>query len=217
MDFQAAAALMALLLTSPRKAYKRIAWHKQTKGHWARDDPAFVVLLCAGIATASLFFGIALGRRSFGGLLSLVIGQLAIFAGTGVVMAVLGWGVANAYLRSPHAHSVEQRVEFMYAFDVHCNAYIPVFVILYLVQFLLLPVLIRQNILASLLGNTLWAVALCAYNYVYFLGYLYLPFLNKTLVTSMLYPVAGVFVLYVIFDVLNFGFGRNMLGHFFKL
>ncbi len=41
--------------------------------------------------------------------------------------------LANRCLRRKtlHSHATEQHVEWMYAFDVHCNSYFPLFLLLY--------------------------------------------------------------------------------------
>ena len=42
--------------------------------------------------------------------------------------------VANKYLRQRHSHSVEQEVEWMYAFDVHLNSYMCSFMLTHVLQ-----------------------------------------------------------------------------------
>jgi hypothetical protein len=59
----------------------------------------------------------------------------------------------------------------MYAFDVHCNSYFPLFVMLYVVQFALCPVLLASGFLPTVLSNLLYGVALSYYHYTQFLGY----------------------------------------------
>jgi hypothetical protein len=44
-----------------------------------------------------------------------------------------------------HSHAVEQRVEWLYAFDIHCNAFFPLFIMLYVVQLILSPILLAQG------------------------------------------------------------------------
>lgn len=100
----------------------------------------------------------------------------------------------------------------MYAFDIHCNAYFPMFVALYVLQYLMLPLLLSDSFFATFLANTLYAAALSYYHYVSFLGYMFLPFLNKEQVTSMLYPIAGLAVAYVIFILLNINAARLVIG-----
>ncbi|CAL4124887.1 unnamed protein product, partial [Meganyctiphanes norvegica] len=46
MDFEFAAWQMMHLFYSPQKIYRNFQYRKQTKQQFARDDPAFVVLLC---------------------------------------------------------------------------------------------------------------------------------------------------------------------------
>lgn len=45
MDFEFAVWQMLYLFTSPQKVYRNFQYRKQTKDQWARDDPAFLVLL----------------------------------------------------------------------------------------------------------------------------------------------------------------------------
>jgi hypothetical protein len=50
---------MLQLCISPKTAYRHTSYHKQTKNHWARDDPAFVVICCVGVALAALAYCLA--------------------------------------------------------------------------------------------------------------------------------------------------------------
>lgn len=83
----------------------------------------------------------------------------------------------------------------MYAFDVHCNSYFPLFILLYVGQFLLTPLLLWRGFVPALLSSALYAVALSYYHYLSFLGYSALPFLEHTEV--FLWPIAGIFALVV--------------------
>jgi hypothetical protein len=85
-------------------------------------------------------------------------------------------------------------VEWLYAFDVHCNAFFPLFLLLYVAQYFLLPVLLNDGFVALLCSNTLFALAFSYYHYITFLGYSALPFLKDT--QRFLLPISGVFVLY---------------------
>lgn len=42
--------------------------------------------------------------------------------------------LANKYMRQYHSHSVEQDVEWLYAFDVHANAFFCSFLLTYVLQ-----------------------------------------------------------------------------------
>jgi hypothetical protein len=67
---------------------------------------------------------------------------------------------------------VEQRVEWQYAFDIHCNSFFVLFLFLYVVQFLLAPVLASDSFAALLLGNLLYSLGWGFYTYITFLGYM---------------------------------------------
>lgn len=59
MDFEFALWQMLYLFTSPQRVYRNFHYRKQTKDQWARDDPAFLVLLsiwlCGMTASCGLF------------------------------------------------------------------------------------------------------------------------------------------------------------------
>ena len=67
----------------------------------------------------------------------------------------------------------------MYAFDVHCNAYFPMFLLLYVLQLALCPVLLMDGLAARALSCTLYATGMSYYFYLTFLGYSALPFLER--------------------------------------
>jgi hypothetical protein len=51
--------------------------------------------------------------------------------GAGFIVATMGREVANRHLTDHKSSShVRQSVEWLYAFDIHCNAFFPVFVLL---------------------------------------------------------------------------------------
>lgn len=85
-------------------------------------------------------------------------------------MAGRRW-IANKFMKFQRVLNTEQDVEWLYAFDIHCNGFFPVFVLLGPVQFFLSPLLLKDNFMALLIGNTLYAFALCYYHYITFLGY----------------------------------------------
>uniref|UniRef100_A0A0E0AZE7 UNC-50 family protein n=1 Tax=Oryza glumipatula TaxID=40148 RepID=A0A0E0AZE7_9ORYZ len=97
---------------------------------------------------------------------------LVHFLFAGIVLATLCWFLTNSYLREePNSHVVEQRVEWLYAFDVHCNSFFPAFVILYVLQYFLSPLLVAHGFFPALLSNLLFVVAISYYHYLNFLGY----------------------------------------------
>ena len=70
----------------PNRVYNTTKLHKQTKNQWARDDPAFVVVLLAMVAVATLAYAIAFRISSAWQLVRLLLSAMLIdFIGLGVV------------------------------------------------------------------------------------------------------------------------------------
>ena len=100
-----------------------------------------------------------------------------------------------------HQHSVEQTVEWLYAFDIHCNAFFVFFLIVYVAQFFLLPPLLSTSFLSLVLSNGLYAAGFIVYFYITHLGYRALPFLRRTEV--YLYPAGGAGLLMLLSCILG--------------
>lgn len=154
MDMQAALDQMRTILSlTPQRVYKTSYYRKQTKNHWSRDDPAFCVLEVIFIFIASISYNIAFRQQNL--ILSTITFALqhifGVFFGCGAIIATLGQYISNNYLShlpnnntnnnsggaasggsttSGSTHHVQQKVEWMYAFDIHCNAFLPFFVVL---------------------------------------------------------------------------------------
>eukprot|EP00928_Gymnodinium_smaydae_P025047 TRINITY_DN20089_c0_g1_i2.p1 TRINITY_DN20089_c0_g1~~TRINITY_DN20089_c0_g1_i2.p1 ORF type:complete len:246 (-),score=45.84 TRINITY_DN20089_c0_g1_i2:221-958(-) len=186
MDIDYTFAQMMYLCVAPRKVYQLTSYRKQTKNQWARDDPAFIVVLIMFLTVASISYSLALQLGSSG-----FIRVLGYFVGchfglSGAIIATILWFVSNNYLRVESFHGVEQRMEWMYAFDIHCNSFFPLFLALYVVHYFLMPFLLQPTFAATLVGNALYATAFCYYSYITSLGYSTLPFLKRTEI--FLYP-----------------------------
>ncbi|XP_022079468.1 protein unc-50 homolog [Acanthaster planci] len=209
MDFEFAMWQMIYLLVSPQKVYRNFQYSKQTKDQWARDDPAFLVLLSICLCASSVGFAIVLqlGVLHFFKFLLWVVFVDCI--GVGLLIATVLWFVANRYLRVSGGNKPD--VEWGFAFDVHLNAFFPLLIILHVVQLLLyIPLLDRSSFLSTLLGNTLWLIAITYYIYVTFLGYSALPFLRRTV--AFLYPPCLVLIcIFVISLLTNWNIARSVM------
>lgn len=199
--------MRTLLSLYPQRVYKMAYYRKQTKNHWARDDPAFCFLQVIMILASSLAYGFAFRIASFSAIVGFVAKSVLIhWLGFGVVMASVGRVIANQHLMTAERSSshVKQNVEWLYAFDVHCNAFVPLFVLLYGVQFFLLPLVLGTSLLSLGVSNTLYAIAFGWYFYITHLGYRALPFLSNTEV--FLFPIAAILIIYVI-NLVGYPFG----------
>ncbi|KAG8946774.1 hypothetical protein FRC04_011430 [Tulasnella sp. 424] len=99
---------------------------------------------------------------------------------------------------TPTTYTVEEsnRVEWAYAFDVHTNAFFPLYLSLYLAQLFLAPVITKDN----------W------YTYITYLGFNALPFLVRS--ELLLFPLLPLFVGYLI-SLLGFNVSKHVLGAYF--
>ncbi|KAG6793136.1 hypothetical protein POTOM_002327 [Populus tomentosa] len=163
-------------------SYQHTKFHKQTKNQWARDDPAFVVISSLLLAVAALAYCAAYDHSAGHAVFVVISVLLFHFLITGAGLATCCWFLTNAYLReeAPNSHVVEQRVEWqicpflslmLYAFDVHCNSFFPMFVMLYVIHYFLSPLLVAHGFIPVLLSNLLFMVAASYYHYLNFLGY----------------------------------------------
>jgi hypothetical protein len=68
---------------------------------------------------------------------------------------------ANRALLSPPSHSTpaDTAVEWAYAFDVHTNAFFPLYLTLYVAQLPLVSVILKKNWVCLWVGNTFYLVA----------------------------------------------------------
>ncbi|XP_014215551.1 protein unc-50 homolog [Copidosoma floridanum] len=177
MDFEFASWQMIYLFTSPQKVYRNFKSRKQTKSQFARDDPAFLVLLALWLCVSSIGFAIVLGLGfiQFTKFLLYVIFVDCI--GMGILVATVSWVITNKYLRIDHS----QDVEWGYAFDIHLNAFFPPLFILHFVQLFLYNILIGHDYFFSrFVGNTFWLIAVSYYIYITFLGYASVEILQNT-------------------------------------
>lgn len=132
MDIQSALDQMKTLLsTRPHVVYKTSYYRKQTKNHWARDDPAFCALQLVFLTISSIAYSVSFRVPVSGGIAFFLYSVLINWLACGFVVATLAREIANRHLTVHQSTShVRQSVEWLYAFDIHCNAFFPVFVLL---------------------------------------------------------------------------------------
>lgn len=212
MDFEVALSQMFYLCVSPQKVYQHFKYHKVTKNQYARDDPAFLVLLSFFLCLSSVGCAIVFGL-SFGSFIQLLLWIVFVDCiGTGIVIATLLWFIANRFMRQHVTHTVEQHVEWGYAFDVHCNAFFPLLMILHVLQLFLIKVVAHTWFISVVVGNTLWLLAISDYIYITFLGYRSLPFLRHT--EFFLAPVLGVVLVYALALFFQWNFSLTVFHYY---
>lgn len=205
MDFQFAFWQMVYLFVSPQKVFRDFVYRKQTKNQFARDDPAFVVLLSVFLIISSVLYGLVM-QLSFFNLIKFVIWVVVVDCiGVGLLIASLYWFIANKFLlKNPNSN---QDVEWAYCFDVHLNAFLPLLAVLHVFQLPFLMTIINHDwYVSAFVGNTFWLAAISYYFYNLFLGFSVLPFLTNTKV--LLYPFTLLIFLYFLLIGLNVNLSR---------
>jgi len=172
------------------------------------------------LLAACFSYSIAFRLLTITGVITFMLQSVLIhWLGVGVVVATLGKSLAGKFMyyspvpvysssssgSSNSSRHVKQSVEWLYAFDIHCNAFFPFFVVTYGVQFFLLPIVLDDSLFALIVANTLYAIAFSWYFYITHLGYRALPFLKNT--EAFLYPIVAVMLLW----------GLNIFGYPFGL
>lgn len=227
MDFDFAASQMVDLLLRPSEVSKTTRIRKQIKNQWARDDPAFVLLLAGIILATTLAYAVCFQAWNPLHLLRLLVGGLVFeFLLCGAAIATALRVYVNAHMRIQRAHAVEQSVEWLYAFDVHCNALMAAFLLVAPAQYGLIPLVAvgapdaaaaaapaAPSLFATVLANTLWLAGLALYTYITFLGYSALPFIHRH--ERLFHPMGAALLLYLLLLLLNFNLSTFFLDLYF--
>ncbi|KAI8878052.1 UNC-50 [Backusella circina FSU 941] len=213
MDFEFALWQMFYLIITPRRVYRNIYYHKQTKNQWSRDDPAFIVLIISFLTLAGIAWSVVYGFDTFGTIKTVLYMVLVDFLLIGAMMSTFTWFVTNRFLtQNVNAYAVAQKVEWAYAFDVHCNSFVPVYFILYVIQLCFLPLLFKNGWISLFIGNLMYCVAMVWYMTGTFLGFNALPFLVHT--ELFLYPVALCIALFIA-SLFGVNIAQYILGRYF--
>eukprot|EP00092_Neocalanus_flemingeri_P038973 GFUD01042427.1.p1 GENE.GFUD01042427.1~~GFUD01042427.1.p1 ORF type:complete len:282 (-),score=52.56 GFUD01042427.1:74-919(-) len=211
MDFEFALWQMIYLFYKPQQVYRNFQYRKETKAQFARDDPAFLVLLAAWLLISSAGFSLVLGIHFWGFLKFLLYVIFVDLVGVGLVIATALWYIANKFLLKPGVR--DQDVEWGFSFDVHLNAFFPILVILHFVQLFVYHALIERDwFISTMFGNTLWLVALSYYIYITFLGYSSLNILSRT--NYFLAPLTVLVMLYILTLGLNWNLSRSLMDFY---
>lgn len=211
MDFQFAFWQMVYLLTSPKRVFRDFSYRKHTKLQFARDDPAFLVLLSGFLVISTAGFAFVLGVGFFQFIKFLFYVIFVDCIGVGILIASLMWAISNKYMLKPTCQDLD--VEWGYCFDVHLNAFFPLLVILHFVQLFFYHILISQDwYVSTLFGNSLWLIALIYYVYINFLGYNSLGILQNT--RAFLYPLAPIVIFITGTLIANWNLSKSLMDFY---
>ncbi|KAK4960354.1 hypothetical protein LTR10_003249 [Elasticomyces elasticus] len=178
------------------------AFPVETKNSYHRPDPAFTYLALLFTLLSGLAWGIAYAPSFLSILRITLVFTLIHFLGISLGIATLMYFFVGRVLgrRRPgrFGGTAElgggreggdggvEGLEFGYCFDVAIRAFLPLWTFLYLVQFLLLPLIARDYWVSNFFGNLLYLLALSYYFVITFLGYNGTFFPNPILVWGLM-------------------------------
>ena len=215
MSFDYAFYQMLSVCINPSKMYNLTNLSKEAKQHWHRDDPAFVMLIIAGLAICALGYTTAFAD-SFWGLIRLLVHFILIhFIGTGLIVSYINYQLAVKYLRYQNAYGEEksQKLEFLYCWDLHCNSFFPLFMIIYVLQFFGIPFLTMDNFISALVSNLIHCFAFSYYHFITCKGFSALGFIQNAEI--YLAPIILYVPLFILFIALRINPTTVMLNLFF--
>lgn len=167
-------------------------------------------ILCVTSTVLSLVLDCGLGE-----FVQLLLWVVVIdFGAVGAIVATALWLLCNGCLLKPETRRDED-VEWAYCWDVHVNAFLPLVVLLHFVMPTLYLLIIQHDYwISTLVGNTLFLVAIGYYIYITFLGYAAQKNLRSTHI--FLYPFTFLFIFYVATLTIGWNMSRTLM-HFYKV
>ncbi|CAG9804294.1 unnamed protein product [Chironomus riparius] len=211
MDFEFALWQMLYLFVAPQKVFRNFGYRKETKAQFARDDPAFLVLLLASLCFTSFGFTFIFHLGIFQTLYFILYVVFVDFLLASLISASILWMFSNKFMRDGSS----ENVEWGYSFDVHINAQFPPLIILHFVMLIFYKVLFSQEwFIARVLGNTLWLLAIGYYSYISFLGYNSIPYLKKSRTRLILVVVPIFFLFYLITIIIGWNLNITLMNFY---
>ncbi|KAG5353426.1 hypothetical protein C0989_006944 [Termitomyces sp. Mn162] len=181
---------------------------------WWVNFPRVMIFFLRFFKVAAVAWAVVYSYNIFDTLKLAFLMILRDYLFSGFIMATILWLVSNRMLLSPPSHTTpaDSQVEWAYAFDVHTNAFFPLYLALYLAQLFLLPIILKDNWVCLWVGNTLYLAAFAQYTYGVYLGLNALPFLIRS--ELLLSPLLPLFTAYII-SLLGFNVAKGVLDVYF--
>ena len=178
LDWETAAWEVFYSIVSPKKMYRSHYYRQKSySSTYGRDDPSFHILITSLMSIAAILWS-TVYPRSIGGVLKLILRIIILdFYVLGIIIATASWIITNKTLNNSLviAGGVSN-LQFNYiswssCFDIHCSSFGIVWFMLYLVLFLLYPVLREQIFFSIVIGNSLFTYTIAHYLVSTFYGF----------------------------------------------
>ena len=193
----------------PKELIEMSKMRKHLKNKYARDDPGFLLLIILYLFISSISYSLAFGYFSFFKIFNIFFIQSFVFLITfGLIISFISKILIDKYFNS----NIMQTVEFIYAFDIHCNGFVPMYFFCIIIPYIFLPLCSKDYyFLQVLITNGLLCLGILYYCYNMFMGYFSLPFVRKNkYVTLMIWPI----ILFFLFSSL---FRFNVYKYFISI
>ena len=195
----------------PKELIEMSKMRKHLKNKYARDDPGFLLLIILYLFVSSVSYSLAFGYFSFFKIFNIFFIQSFVFLITfGLIISFISKILIDKYFNN----NIMQTVEFIYAFDIHCNGFVPMYFFCFIVPYIFLPLCSKDYYFFQILiTNGLLCLGILYYCYNLFMGYFSLPFVRKNkYVTLMIWPI----ILFFLFSTLfRFNVYKNFLLIFY--
>ncbi|KAI5954653.1 hypothetical protein KGF54_002429 [Candida jiufengensis] len=227
LDFETAIWEIFHLIINPRKMYRSHYYYRQQQHHqqplqqssqsslqsqiqdernsYTREDPSFLILITGFLSISAIAWGLAYSP-TFLDILKLIIYMVFIdFYLFGFIISTITWIITNKLFNLDMNKYSVNYIEWGFCFDIHCNSFLIIWCLLYVLQFILLPIIrIKNSIIGLIIGNSLYFGSIGYYFIVTFYGFNSLPFITSTIVKSNYKNPARVLQIIVVGCILPF-------------
>ncbi|MDC6272206.1 unc-50 family protein [Acetobacter pasteurianus] len=204
---------LLLLQLQPQVLYAEDMVGNAGRNSYTRDDPSFLILITGFLCISAVAWGVVYLPNLLD-IFKLITYMVFIdFYLFGIIISTVTWVVTNRLFNlemgkgTPGGFSrySVNYIEWGFCFDIHCNSFLIIWCLLYVVQFVLLPIIrIKKSIVALILGNSLYFGSIGYYFIVSFYGFNSLPIITSSIIKLNHKNPARVLQLIVVAGILPF-------------
>jgi hypothetical protein len=135
---------------------------KQLKNQWARDDPGFIIVIMFNILITSISYSFTFAEN-FRWIGTFFIQFFLFFLLFGLGFSYFIMNFYEKYYKIDDSYAKQRKIEIFYAFDIHCNSFVPLYFMTFTIQLLLFPIIDTSTYISSFISNILYAIGICGY------------------------------------------------------